>query len=739
MAHSGRFASGVIGVRNGGGGSSPIFVQQLRAQNFDSNPTPSTFYKEFAAHFNDGDVPAGKIVEWRRSDGTTVIASQADNFKYWPGGALKDASFTAKFTSSYAASATDTLKAYSKTGTWNNSSHGTISLLTARDIRLEVTIDGTIYTLAVNNEITRNTNVTQTRAGPWHCQWRIFGELRNGTAINSTAQGSFWGRIYLTFFDDGTRAVYAEVKPNRSTDSSAGTHTITDYKVKDYIGPTTLFDYSTSFTSYAGSPFVTVNTDGIHPYTGTNVDKFVIAPPLHVLSDSTTTGWYDSCAINWYKWTSAQIALINSATSSTYTPNTVADSGDLNGTGAHQWLGPMGYWAVSAMLTGTWASLRADRINAFAFLSILADWEDAVTGHPANLSSNTYPGLAASTPSIGWGSGATITVSGGFPPGASSGTDPRDWSHAPLFAWYQYLATGQEWWLDMMYSQCIGFLGYGIPSYFGIGGRAPTINGHSYVGIYQLQTQTRALGWSLRGIDDTAWVSPTNHVMTPYVKALANNQMTAMNDFMDFPTTPTLNPLGVFWGGGQIETCTTSGWMHDYLGLILIMRVRRSLTQATENLIAKHLTNWIIGRAYTGCPYSATSYRIGFGQGQTPTFTGFGSSDAGGPDVYPTAWSQVWIGNGNPLAYSLTTPNGFGSCPASGLNDDIVVNGGDPAAFQFGHHYPNILCCVSGAAKDIGITGAATVHSYYITTETAASITDAARADSPQWWIRPRA
>lgn len=701
-------------------------LRQVRPiKNFDTGSTTTGFYKEFAAHFADGNIPPGNVVQWRKGNGTTIISSQADNFVYWGSGALRAASFTMFYPATLPPNGSDTLRGYAVSGVWNNASWATTSVITARDIRAEITISGVTYTLGANNEVTRGTNIKQIRSGPLSATWRIWGEFRNGTTINATAQGNVWGILYLTFFSDGTHAAWATIENGKSTAASVSSLSVSDYKLKDYVGPTTLFDYATSFTFYAGTPIDTVDTDGLQPFTGASVDKCVVGFPVAVLADPTTTGLYDSMATWWYKATATMIANISGSSAATYIPNSVGNFGNPDQTGGNDWIGPMTRYAVAAMLTGDWNSLRADRVNAFAGATAGTDYQDSVSGYPANLSANTYSGLAASTTAVSWGISPTITITGGMAPNGGGGGG----SHAPLYAWYQYLATGQEPWLDKMQSQTGGFLGHTNPGTTVNYTRNPKINGANYVGCYSMLTQTRALAWNLRNVDNVQWVTPDTHVMKAYLLNIITVQFQALAAWVVAPNTPAgAATLGVY-DGGEDGNGANSGWMHDYLAIVIAMSIRRGRIAAEHAFVAFHITPWVLGRAVNGCASAAYGYQIGLGQGATPAYPSI---------VYPTAWSQVYVGDLSDVgtfAGPITNYSG-GGCPGSGV---VVDSPNGFGAFAAGHTYPNIGECAAACAQIEGLTGGATNYTYLQAVESAAAISEATwggTSTGPLWRIR---
>lgn len=704
-------------------------IQQRSVQNFDSSPTPSSFYKEFAAHFRDGDVPAGKIVEWRKSDGTTVISSQGDNFCYWPSGALRTYSVTVLHSGVIGAGSATTWKAYPVTGSWNTTGWATTSAITARDIRMEITIGGTTYTLSANNEVSRGTTITKTRSGPLSVSWKIWGEFRNGTGGSSTPQGTIWGIMYLTFFSDGTYSAWGDINSSRYSQASAPAYTVTDYKLKDYVGPTTLFDYSTSFTMYGLCRASCCNTVGLHPYTGTSVDKCVVGFPINVLADPTTSGLYDACIAWWYKSTPTMIANLVTGTTATYIPMSPGDYSNVDQTGGNPWIGPMTEFACQSMLVGDYTTLCAERINALDLGMMAGYCGDPVTGFPLNFTANTYTGLSASQINAAWGVGSvSVTLSGGFAPGFSASTEPRIGSHAPTYAWFMYVSTGQEWWLNHLFDQAFGWLG-AYDRGNGFYARNAIINSHSYNAVYGMGLETRAYAWSLRTLGNTSWITPDAHVMKPYLADVLSGQFTFASDFITSPNTnASAATLGAFDGGDAPSVAEP--WEHDYLATSYSMEIRRGTVTTSDGFVANHIVKWTYGRGVSGCMYGATPYRMGLGVG-SGVWDGI---------HYATAWSDVWIGDTIPLSYALQAPNGNPSCPASGINNDVTVVGSN--GYEVGHTYPVIFQVGAVAGQAAGISTAPTIVSYMATVESAAAITEASWGSfntGAVWRIRPPA
>lgn len=851
-----------------------VFVQQRPMLNDQAAATPTNFYKEFGAHFADGDVPAGNIVEWRLDDGVTVVPSQADNYVTWPSGAIKDISVTMRYPNSLAGHAATTLRGYSKAGSWNNTSFGTTALITARDYRLEIVIGGITYTLRANNEITRG-NFRQTRAGQYHCQWRIFGEFRNGINLNDTPQGDIWGFLYIGFYNDGTSYVFGKIEPTRIsqvsttgflcfdgqaggnnftvgqtltqgavtatihsildqsttrtliydtgtspftvgktvTGQTSGAHgvisaitgptasaalrvtgivgnfilnetikdnngvqgsgrfigiagvmrvtgisggsfannavmtdplggsaicdgvrnhfgpqTVTSYAVKDYAGPTTLFSYSTPFILYTGTPIFCCDTDGLHPYTGTSVDKCVVGFPILTLADNTTRGLFDSYNTWWVHSTPAERAAISVPTTSTYIPNANQDViGGVDAEGGNWWVGPMTRAAAQDMLLSTWASRRADRITALGYSACAGNsFQDPVTGYPANLTHATsYAGLAAPNSTIGWSGtagstifrtdvGGSVSTNWQIFPGSRSGNS----SHAALWTWWQYLATGQEWWLDAMQEQPIGILGFENPSTGAIFTRNPLIAGVQHHAGY-VARQTRAQAHQTRSYGNARWLTPDNHPVKPYLTDLENSFLTNCSDYASLEQNATAATLGTYEGQDVQGLGGGSAFEHDFWAMNLAMEVRRGFITTSHLLISTYVTPWAMGRvADSGCPYNAFRYRIGFGVGPTP---GVGWGAVGG-NTYAQTWADVYTTDdfsfGSPTP--LNSDGAGGACPLSGLYPSRVPP-------YVPNTYPQNFQMAAACVDLVGTSSKAAVGLAYLNAVEAATGTTEAR------------
>ncbi len=723
------FAGVVLPTASGGG--SAILVGTRNLKNWDSGSTPTGFYQTLEQCFASGVVPSGNIAEPRKGDGVTVMTNwQADNRIAWGNGSLRCARYTFKYPSQLAASGTDTLKFYSKVGSWNNTPWATAStVIAAQDFKLEVVMSATTYTCGVNNEITRG-NTYQFDAGPTAVGLVIHGVFRNGTGGSSTDQGALQCRIYVVAFEDGTFKVWGRADSCRPSNATCAAVTATA-ALKN--GASSLWTAS-SFTFYGGTFFVAADTDGQPYYSGTTVKKVVAAFPQSVLANPETTNLYDARLMPFYKVSVGAIALMNTAPNSiTYTPVGMGDytGKNFNDTGNSAWIGPMPFVSAVAMNVGDWTSLRQDAIDALAQGAQQWHFRDSTNGNILNLNgAATYSGFTQNT-SVSWSIGSTITLSGGSPYGASQVADA---SHIPSFAQFQLYYSGEEWWLDQYQDEVVGIIG-GINPGEACYARAPLFNTKWWAFGGGQGQQVRSTAWQMRDLQNASWLTPTGHPAYQYMLDLIAQNWGAGEDYLNGPYAnmggcswaSDWAPLGyyvsVYGNGNNLQ----APWMYDYWAVQASLALLRGQVSSSNLMITRTLTLFTIGRSVNGCAYAAAPYNMNVGANNLPGLS----------PPWATTWSQVYAGiavspgvdntiTGGPL----TNIAGSG-CPGSG----VALSEAGYESFLPGN-YPNYLLGAAIMAKAAGITGASSVATYYLAALAAlGGFADADQANFPQFMI----
>jgi hypothetical protein len=467
--------------------------------------------------------------------------------------------------------------------------------------------------------------------------------------------------FYVYVYSDSTIRILAQLLSSRSTNTTSNAYTATSIKFKD--GATTKVDLGAQ-TIFGVQVIPFLDGDAEEFYNGTPIHKVVWRFPLTVLADPTTTGMYDSCCMWWYKSSATEISNISSnlsASGDTWSCYYCAtDYYDLDASGPHVSYGPIPQPGIQAYLLGDYASLRNDKLHAVLMWPLAPYWyTDYSNGaYPPSLDTVTYTGMGTISSSAKYyGSGTTYTINGGAPPPQIGGAQVvTDATHAPLFAYYQYLFGGQEWWLDAMHQQVNGCMGSNPVS--GVGSnRNDTANGNFYYCCqWTISSQMRQnAGWS-RWISDTNWVTPDNHIVKPYMLAMATTDVNSASDAMVqqsvvFFGSNAANVLGILdYGENQNPGLANDGWMHDFLMFAMAMNIRRGFLTTSAEIVVQHLRKWVIGRGVDACLATAPDYNRGIRQGANPTL--------GSPRC--TAWSQVYEGDVD--GGTLTTPvlNPFG-------------------------------------------------------------------------------
>ncbi len=707
---------GSVPTSSGGGGATLVAIRNM--QNFDSGATPTGFYQTIEQCFASGAVSSSQIAEPRKGDGVTVMTNwQADNRINWGNGSLRCARFTFKYPSQLAASGTDTLKFYSKSGSWNNSAWtNPVTYIPANsDFRMEVVISGTTYTCGVNNLITAGTYY-QYSLGPSAVGMVMYGPYRNGTGGGATDQGSLQCRIYVTVYADGTFKVVAYTDACRYSNYATcmgSSISVTSTALKNYsLGTPTVWS-SGAFTFTGGARFAAFDTDGQPYFSGTDVRKVVDAFPTPVLANSYTTNLWDARLTPFFFATPTQIAsMSNIYNSITYAPEGLGDfSGiSLDAPGGNWWLGYLPAVSVIAMWKGDWVSLRQDAIDALYLEAFARHFRNQANGNLVNLNGHTaYTGMTQDATMSGYGLSQSWN---------------GDTSHFPSLAYYQWIYSGEEWWLDEYEELTWGMNFEEQAGSVNPYSRDPIINSTTFYdsgGAYKIigTDGERSIAWWTRDLDNNAWiVHPTyadgttnpnyqwcQDLMTNYWLALQSYSLGTDSNYGSFVSGSDPTVLGIVaFNYFNVSYGLQALFAADYMGIVSSMAGLRGQVAPTNKMIANHLTKFIIGRSVNGCAYAAAPEQANVTSNNAP----------GAITAWATSWSQVNVGgyNGSDSSISFGGPVtnvAGGGCPGSGL----YTNGGDSFESWGVNNYAGYHYAAAVMAEQASITGAATDRAYY--------------------------
>jgi hypothetical protein len=680
------------------------------ATNYDAMSVQANAHYSIGQAFAPGAIPSGYRAEMRLSDGVTVIATQqANNRATHADGSLKFANFIWKHPNAIAAGASDMVKFYAVSGAYSDTTAITTAPITAQDYKVEMVVGGATYTFSVNTGLA-GTKKRQVRSGAACAAWYVWGDLLNG----STPQGSVWVECWVYVYSDGTMRVYPRVRASKIQNSDAISVTSLAFK----NGSTALRSWPDAFTFYYGTIVDMVDADGLEHFSGDEgllgatstvrtTSKVVWTFPRCVLSDPTTTGLYDAKLVHWYEWNSTQIAGMTDWTPYDYAPLAQAEIVQQDGPGGSEWIGPLPRSSVQAMLRGSYLDMRYDREQALAGLRNQCWFKDFTTAYtpPFNgKSAGTYPSLPADASTVSWCTAATFSLAGGNPTNTATSA-----GHLPHYFYFQYLATGYEWWGDLLFEQANAIMGQQNPgdaSYC----RNYTTGGMTYHGVSLEVAEGRHFAWFMRTVSDAQWVCPDSHALKQY---LADVTTTNYNAFVAYlAANSSWAALGIWKDDydGSSDKCYVAPWMHDYFMLSVAMDIRRGNITASHGAVQNHIIPWVLGRVVNGSYYRASGiYNMSVFRGPNPSF--YGGSIA-------TDWSQVYIGAGpSRLTFPLIDGNSAAGANPPGI--DMSIDNDLLSVWEPFHSYPVILQCAAASAQVAGINTADQVYAHWRSYETA--------------------
>jgi len=659
------------------------------ARNFGSTAPAGSTYSIFQG-FTRGAVPPGNVARIA-VHGVPVEKQQCDNRVAWPDGSLRCATFTWAHPRAIPSGDRDRITLAAAPGSWNNTPSATLKDLLSHDYRMQVVVGGVTYSLLANNEVRAGTRVTRIRAGNACTAWKIWGDFRAGTSASAPIQGQMWGKMFLYVTHDGHVRVEDEIYCNKIANSAA--IPITSYALLD--GGNVLFRNATPFTLHTRNKIATYDSEGRDYFSGPDISKVVWAFPRPVARNPATTGLYDAMITWWNKWTPTYIAAFPRPLAVPYAPNAdfhIIFSGAVDGTGNHDWLGPMASYSVQAMLNGRYDYHRQDRLKALGGWGQALYWcADSDTGLPPVFTNTHYRGLSAPIPNVGWGLAATLQMTGGANPGSTG-----DASHAPLFWWWQYLSTGSEQALENIMEQAVGVLGCDVAQ-SGIYQRNPKFaNGKQYFGSYCNFPQSRAVGWAFRNFSNAHWVTPDAHPMKRYLNDVVQVQYDSTQELLK-QMAPTWGPLAQWNENGNgypPHAPAESPWMGDYRVTSVLMDYRRGRIPH-DHLAMVHVIKHQYGRMVDGSFYNgAGAYRLSPNVGPNPM--------VGAP--FATSWDQVYGFQDPP---NLIHPLIDNPPRTSGLRNQEGRTNGEatyPADHKYvGHTYENIALCAGHCGVIAGL------------------------------------
>ena len=668
--------------------ASPGLLAYRTGRNFGDTAAPvgSTF-SIFQA-FAPGAVPSGSIVRIAVG-GMPAAAQQCDNRVAWPDGSLRGGVFTWTHPHPIPSGGRSQITLHAEPGRWDETPAAALRDVLAHDYQLRVVIGGSTYALRANNAIAAG-RVARIRGGPACAAWKVWGDLRGGSGPGAAPQGQMWAKMFIYVTRDGQVRIEDEIYCTKIADSTA--LPVGGYALLD--GTRVLSRQTRSFVLRTRNKFATYDKDGAEYFSAPQLSKVVWAFPRPVHGRPATTGLYDALITWWNEWSPAYIAAFRTPRPVPYVPaGFLAEifPDGVDGTGNHRWLGPMTSTAVMAMLSGQYDHFRGDRIMALGSWSVCGYWcADDVTGLPPVFTDKHYRGLSKPITKVGWGLAPTLRMSGGANPATT-----LDASHAGLWWWWQYLATGSEQALENVQEQAVGVLGCDVGG-DGLYQRNPKFaNGKQYFGSYCDFPQARAVGWAFRNFSNAYWVTPDAHPLKPYLDDLVRVQYDSTEELLK-QMAPSWGSLA-WWmeGGNSAEYArSTAPWMGDYRVTSVLMDYRRGRIRR-DHLAMVHVIKHQYGRMVDGNFFNgAGAYVLMGGVGPNPP------RDAS----VPRSWTEVYGFQNPPHA---THPLIDHPPIRSGLRNQSIIEGPAqalPLGHAFvGHTYPNIALCAGSCGVIVGL------------------------------------
>ena len=701
---------GVGPYGSSGGGGGEALLETVTLSNF-SGASRTDPYVTFRRSFAAGDVPSGSIVEVRYNS-AAVSVQQADARTLHSDGSLAHATFSFKpSTGAVSDNGTFTVDLYKKSGSWDNTAGPALSTLTAQNYRLKCAISAVDYYCVLNNLINAGTYRT-IRSGACVLAIEAWGIFRQGTAASDTDHGQLQGKFFAYIWSDNTITVFAEAVNGRVANGQA--YTVTDLVLQN--GVTDLINLG-GFTWYHHTRQSLVGAAGLPVWSANATDIWASVDAAYLHAKKLLWNIHSS---------STQRAAIGSGTALNYAANyDFLAGGSINGGGASAWIGIVPDWTAFALLTNNKTRIRNDRVNGLAQGTLSPGWyRRTESGLPPVLVNQDYTasGLTAAQTSIGWSSEPTITNTGGDPPGSA-----LDFSHGPEYAYFQWITTGWEWWLDAMLAQIVaacGAISPGTDDYK----RNAIINSTNYYGVTANYSQARHIAWARRTAGNLMFTRPDSWPAAAYADKLQQTNIDYAEAYLTAPHFPTAYDALTIWttGDGRAEGLSLAPWQHFYLGLSILMEYRRGQISVSARAL-DHFRGWSLG-ALNACLYHALGAdRIAIRIATPPG----GTVDSNDP--FTESWNDVWYGGDGAslLTKKLISDSGgtSGSCPASGM---------DPGDEQYtaGHNRPSIAHAAVSIANGLNISGASTVISGIEAVETAAALSETAWNNGPQWRIR---
>ncbi len=160
-----------------------------------------------------------------------------------------------------------------------------------------------------------------------------------------------------------------------------------------------------------------------------------------------------------------------------------------------------------------------------------------------------------------------------------------DTAHPPELSFVPYILTGERWILDNLNAQ----------SAYAVTAAYPVPRGNDAANLF-IDQQTRAGAWSLRQVENAAWINPDGTAEKAYFESVAQKNWDAL--LAKIPEWTKLQGEAHGYIPGVYPKGALPPWQQDYFAGIAIISARRGNEDAAE--VLDWMSNFLVGRFTAG-------------------------------------------------------------------------------------------------------------------------------------------
>lgn len=659
-----------------------------------------------------GLVPAGTLLEVRKSDGITPLPyQQVDLLATHDDGANRFAVVTAEQADACNAGATQTLKLYKGvTSTASNTSAITDQNLKdlAYTVEVDITSVGTVA-LDVAACITAG-RWRNAKIGPVLREVRVYHKVRDGLFVIA----------WIALRRDGTTAyVYARTASHwnelySSSASAPGTGTITALRLMK--GGSSVVSYTGLSYDMKGGAAQDIASATFEAVYTSNAPTMI---PLYDLDQLIAAH-----AIIPLKVRSGVVAAIGSPTPDTLVPFATYDvRTDLDGTGGWPDIGWMSGWSARALLSQNKNTYQQLRANFNGTNLITKNHYNSTSGEIVIARDKTY-GSITGNKNVGASVGNNVI-------NRSAGSSPfgevcnmYHWPHLP---WITYLIHGMSWHLESVIVEgCHGVLASTAPH------GMTWNNADVQLSLPRSDGGPRGYAWAECATSNALFCAPANHPVQAYlvdimadIVAFCNSMMKTGNVAtqaltLGLPIANDHDPgAGISYPSfieGVIDgnSWSTRWFQWHYWMIVVAMDIMRGHFNPAGEFVSTGAVKMYLDYC-NQCPSRAQSYTVNFSK--------LNVSAKALTDI-SEIFTDVAIADSTGTWDDTTKFIPSTGCPVSGVYGDFLGM----------HSYPWYATAAAIMLERAGVTGAATVAAYMVGERDGATLaSDAVKAENPQF------